>query len=314
MNTAKDPGPQREWPAYAMPPGSYAAPPVRHTSHLRLFVILGIGLLVVVAVGVLIAVLATPAPPQFPCAPQCGRPPIRPPVGTPGGPIAPGGVASLVTPDSPTALPAPAAAPSGSPAGHPESPPGQPAPSTEQSAQPRAAQNLPQGAAVAGPPVEVFPRFTPADGGFSVAYPPKNATVRAGGVVMRFPHVDGQAVLLSKPAGDQTPDQIATGIIQKLYPGATRSYQIPNAMVGYQPGYGEVDDFYPQSQTSSYTRVRVEVIVAEKNGLALIAAADGPYEQFTPDNTDHPSGVNLKIASWIGYFVNSFAWRGDPPR
>jgi hypothetical protein len=307
MNAAKDPAPQREWPAYAMPAGCYAAPPVHHTSHRRLLVILGVGLLVVVAVGVLVAVLATPAPPQFPCAPQCERPPIRPPVGTPGGPMARGGVASLVTPDSPTALPAPATGQSGSP-------PGQPAASTEQAAQPRAAQNVPRGAAVAGPPVEVFPRFAPADGGFSVAYPAENSTVRDGGVVMRFPHVDGEAVLLGKPAGDQTPDQIATGIIQKLYPGATRSYQIPNAMVGYQPGYGEVDDFYPQAQTSSYTRVRVEVIVAEKNGLALIAAADGPYEQFTPDSTDHPSGANLKIASWIGYFVNSFAWHGDPPR
>jgi hypothetical protein len=302
VNAPNDPATPRQWPTCAMPAGTYAAPPVRHTSHIRLFVVLGVGLLLVVAAGVLVSVLSTPPPAQFPCAPHCGRPPIRPPVGTPGGPQARGGVASLVIPDSPTTTAQLA------------SPTARAAPTTAPPAAPSAAHDLLHPAGVAGPPVATYPRFSPADGGFSVAYPPNDSTVQAHGVVMRFPNVEGQAVLLGMPAGDQTPDEIAAGIIQKLYPGATRSYRIPNAMVGYQPGYGEVDDFYPQAQTSSYTRVRVLVMVAEKNGLALIAAADGPYEQFTPDNTDHPSAADVEIASWIGNFVNSFAWRGDPPR
>jgi hypothetical protein len=58
--------------------------------------------------------------------------------------------------------------------------------------------------------------------------------------------------------------------------------------------------------------LRVLVMVAEKQGLALIALAKGPYTPLT--DASHPTGAGLKIAEALGYFVNSFTWRGDPPR
>jgi hypothetical protein len=45
-----------------------------------------------------------------------------------------------------------------------------------------------------------------------------------------------------------------------------------------------------------------------KNGLALVAAAEGPKVKFTPKNSGHPSGVNLMIADALGNSVNSFTW------
>ena len=92
-------------------------------------------------------------------------------------------------------------------------------------------------------------------------------------------------------------------------------YEIPNAMVGYQPGFGEAIDYYPQGSTSSYTRMRVLVLAAVKNDLALIASVVGPYHQFGPDfGPGKPSGANVQLALDMGKYVNSFAWRGDPPR
>ena len=53
-------------------------------------------------------------------------------------------------------------------------------------------------------------------------------------------------------------------------------------MVGYQPGYGEIADCWPQGANSSYMRMRVLVMVAVKNDLALVAAAVGPYHAVRP--------------------------------
>lgn len=63
------------------------------------------------------------------------------------------------------------------------------------------------------------------------------------------------------------------------------------------------------------TRTRIVVMVAVKNDLALVGAAIGPYRKFTPgDGPGVPSGANLELAQDLGKYVNSFLWKGDPPR
>jgi hypothetical protein len=188
-----------------------------------------------------------------------------------------------------------------------------------------------QPAPVAGPPVSTYPRFSPGDGGFSVQYP-KNIsqgpitvtdTLKPNGVEVKFGDLDGQITLFGQPANGHTARDIATGLIQQYYPGAQFDYEITHAMVGYQPGYGEVDDYTPQAPTSSYTNMRVLVLVAVKNELALVATASGPYVAFEPATaqnprgpgvTSHPSGTSLALAERMGPFVNSFTWKGDPVR
>ena len=125
----------------------------------------------------------------------------------------------------------------------------------------------------------------------------------------------GTLELFGEPARDRTPQQIAEDLIEAAYPDAEVEYEIPNAAVGYQPGYGVVADEYPQDSTGTFTRLRLLVMVAVKNDLALVAAAVGPYHEFTPDfGTGHPSGANLQLAMDMAKYVNSFSWRGDPPR
>lgn len=123
---------------------------------------------------------------------------------------------------------------------------------------------------------------------------------------------DSRVWLFGQPADGSTPSQIAQDFIQSNWPGATLAYQIPNAMVGYQAGYGEIDDYSPVGSSGTSNHLRVLVMVAEKHGLALIAVAIGPYAPLT--GASHPTGAGLEIAESLGYFVNSFTWRGDPPR
>jgi hypothetical protein len=169
-----------------------------------------------------------------------------------------------------------------------------------------------------GQPVTVNPRFTSADGAFSVSYPGAatayTSIFEPDGVTLDLHAGDGGTLrLFGEPAAGRTPRRIAEDLIKKRHPEATTDYEIPNALVGYQLGYGVVADVFPTGAQAD--RQRVLVMVAVKNGLALVAAATGPYHEFTPDfGSGHPSGANFFLALDMGKYVNSFTWRGDPVR
>jgi hypothetical protein len=171
-----------------------------------------------------------------------------------------------------------------------------------------------------GQPVTTNPRFTSADGEFSVSYPgPRTAyeaTLESDGVVLELPAGDGGTLhLFGRPADGRTPRQITDDVISDSFPDATTDYEIPNAQVGYQLGYGVVADVYKAGTTGDPVRLRVLVMAAVKNDYALIAAAAGPYHEFSPDyGSGHPSGANFMLAMDMAKYVNSFSWRGDRPR
>jgi hypothetical protein len=171
-----------------------------------------------------------------------------------------------------------------------------------------------------GKPVETNPWFTSTDGKFSVQYPRAGTAYAVkldhNSVEVKFTAGDtGTMEFFGQPARDRPPKQIADELIAEHYPNATTDYEIPNAMVGYQVGYGVVKDEYPQDVSGTFTRLRLLVMVAVKDDYALVAAAVGPYHAFSPKfGSGHPSGVNMELALDMGKYVNSFAWRGGPPR
>lgn len=171
-----------------------------------------------------------------------------------------------------------------------------------------------------GTPVTALPRFMAPSGAFSVAYPAEGSaytiTTENAGVTATFTGGDGGVMqLFSEPANGRSARDIARAAVKKSYPDATFAYEIPNAMVGYQPGYGEVADDWPQGSSSGYSRLRILVMAAVKNDVALIAFATGPYRAFGPDSGPGiPSGANLQLAQDMGKYVNSFQWSGDPSR
>lgn len=171
-----------------------------------------------------------------------------------------------------------------------------------------------------GLPVATNPRFTAPDDSFSVSYPTPSAaydvTLEPNGVTAVWTGGDGGTLrLFSEPARGRNSEEIAKGLIEDAFPDALMAYELPNATVGYHNGYGEVADFRPLTVSSQSEVTRVIVIVAVKNDLALVAAAEGPFREFTPAfGPGPPSPANLQIAQDMGKYVNSFRWRGDPER
>lgn len=171
-----------------------------------------------------------------------------------------------------------------------------------------------------GIPVENNPRFSGDDGAFSVAYPAEGSAYDVTfdppgvkGVELKYVGGDtGTLTLFGEPADDRTAKQVVQHVLESWYPGAAVDYQVPNASVGYQPGYGVVADLFRKDSSATYTRLRVMVLAAVKHDYALIAAAVGPYHRFSPDfGTGQPSGANLELAMDMGKYVNSFTWYGD---
>ncbi len=171
-----------------------------------------------------------------------------------------------------------------------------------------------------GLPVAVNPRFTAPDGSFSVSYPVPGAayevTTEADGVTAEWTAGDGGTLrLFSRPAQGRDSKQVVEQLMGVAFPNSVTAYPLPNATVGYHTGYGEVADFQPPGSSNVEDAIRVIVVAAIKNDLALIALAAGPYREFTPAfGPGPPSPANLQIAQDMGKYVNSFAWRGDPPR
>lgn len=169
-----------------------------------------------------------------------------------------------------------------------------------------------------GTAVKVSPRFTAADGSFTVAYPADGSgfTVSkdTGEVVAQLTVGDGGTLrLFGEPARGRDARRVVQDVLAKAAPSATRAYAIPSALVGYQPGYGQVDDVYPISATGDYIRLRRVTVAAIKDDYALVAAAVGPFHQFGPDfGPGPPSAVNLQLGLLMDSYVNSFRWRGDP--
>ncbi|MBU9764942.1 zinc ribbon domain-containing protein [Mycobacterium sp. TNTM28] len=171
-----------------------------------------------------------------------------------------------------------------------------------------------------GEPVTAGPLFTAADGRFSVSYPAAGAayrvTTRPDGVTAESLHGDGGTMrLFARQAIGSSPVAIANSVLAQSFPNARTAYEIPNAMVGYQSGYGLVADYWPLGAMSSVVHMRVIVMVAVKDDLALIADAVGPYRESRPGpGSTKPSGVGLELAKDLGRYVNTFRWAGDPAR
>ncbi len=171
-----------------------------------------------------------------------------------------------------------------------------------------------------GLPVAANPRFEAPGGEFSVSYPAPGAayeiSIEPDGVTALWTAGDGGILrLFGEPADGRDGRRVVEDFMAESFPESITIYELPNATVGYQLGYGQVANFQPLGSSNTRDLLRVIAIAAVKNDVALVAVGVGPYREFTPDfGPGPPSAANLQIAQDMGKYVNSFSWRGDPPR
>lgn len=166
-------------------------------------------------------------------------------------------------------------------------------------------------------PVATLPRYDAPSGDFSVSYPAPGGTYQVttgdNGVTARSDN-GGVLRLFSEPARGRIARTVVAQLMAREYPRSSVAYELPNTAVGYQVGYGVVANFR-QPGMSVVIDSRLIVMAAVKNDLALIAVATGPFRRFSPDfGPGLPSAANLEVAVDMAKYVESFRWKGDPPR
>ena len=94
------------------------------------------------------------------------------------------------------------------------------------------------------------------------------------------------------------------------FPDAITVYQIPNAELGYTPGFGEIYDVTLASGTGQSIRARLVIVVAVKKDLALEFWAVGPY---LLQQESHPSPAATPLVYYFSDILNTVTWPSDPP-
>jgi hypothetical protein len=117
---------------------------------------------------------------------------------------------------------------------------------------------------------------------------------------LTFDKMDGEIGLFATPVNNRTPRQIIEQYIQKNYRTAQTAYQIPNAMVGYEPGYGEVDDFSVEDPNAEPRRARLLVMTSVKNRSGPRRRGRRPDDQVHAADVCPPFGRQHDDCSAVG--------------
>ena len=114
-------------------------------------------------------------------------------------------------------------------------------------------------------------------------------------------------------AQGRSAEGIASALVRAEHPEANFVYSIPQAELGYTPGYGAVYDTTIRMGTGESVHARVVVEVAIKRGLAVILNSIGPYVKSAPDAQGHPNPAETTMPYYFVDAANSVTWPGDPP-
>ncbi len=126
----------------------------------------------------------------------------------------------------------------------------------------------------------------------------------------QFPKVDSIVTFSGEPAEGRSPEQVIDDSQQKQFQDAVRLYSIPQAEVGYVPGYGVVYQWFVRTAGGQNQERRVILMAAIRQNLVVKVEAAGRYELL---KNGHPNPANIRIAGLLGAVANTVVWPGDPP-
>lgn len=164
--------------------------------------------------------------------------------------------------------------------------------------------------------------------GFTVRYYPFPGTTiypgvatSANSITLSFPFkasYGGTSYLtvIGQPDGGATPQQIVDDAVSQIAPNAQLEFLMPEAYVGYWPGYGEA--FVTQVPSADGNSATYELIVmaAVHNGFGIAVVASGQLlDRVTPGSSwwdGHPSSAAINVAYVADSAVNSIGFPGAP--
>lgn len=178
-------------------------------------------------------------------------------------------------------------------------------------------------ASAAAPPTAQGRLYTNAQG-FTVRYYPfpgsttyPGVSTSSNGIVLSYPFkakYGGASYLgvIGEPADSVTPQQIVNDEASQIAPNAQVQFLMPQAYVGYWPGYGEAFETQVASADGHSATYELVVIAAVHDGFGIAVVASGELlSQVTPGSTwwdGHPSPTAISVAYLADNTVNSITF------
>ena len=161
--------------------------------------------------------------------------------------------------------------------------------------------------------------------GFTVRYYPFPGTTTypgvatgANSITLSFPFKPGYGgtsylTVIGQPDGGATPQQIVDDAVGQMAPNAQLQFLMPQAYVGYWPGYGEAFVTQVPSADGKSATYELMVLAAVHDGFGIAVVASGQLlDRVTPSSSwwdGHPSPAAINVAYVGDNVVNSIEFR-----
>ena len=116
--------------------------------------------------------------------------------------------------------------------------------------------------------------------------------------------------ILGTKASGAMPQTAVEQFAGNEFPGAQAVYQLPDPLIGYQPGYGEVFDVQPASGDGSTCTDQVVVAAAVHNGFVIIVQVEGSLLPTVTANSMYFDGYPSPAGTNLAYFDGDFIVNG----
>lgn len=168
----------------------------------------------------------------------------------------------------------------------------------------------------AGPPVETGTLYT-SPTGFSLRYP-GSPTVATSSVGVKLGYdftQSGLSIIIVGGGPDKglSAEGAVNDLVSNEFANAEEAYQVPDMLIGYQPGVGVALNVEGTNTFGATVNYRAFVAAAVSNGFLIEVILEGPLlPQVTtssPYYNDHPSPAGTPLAYFGGDgIVNSITW------
>ena len=104
-----------------------------------------------------------------------------------------------------------------------------------------------------------------------------------------------------------TAESAVASVANQEFPDTQATYELPDPLIGYQPGFGAAFSVQPASADGSTATDQVVVAAAVKNNFAIIVLEEGTLLPTVSSNSPyfngHPSPAGVNMAYGVGDFI-----------